>query len=266
MFCLAIFWHSFWGWVIFTAFGTLAGFGVVYEVLTMLENIKKPSFKLQTSIAGAITIFLFFMDLPLEFMIIIPTLYVILLWLVLLFSEPEDKELILRKAINSAGVLLMIVIPLSFLALIYMDGEGFTYEGRLALLFLVLVTKSGDTGAYCVGMLTNKLLPGGNHKIVPKISPKKSWEGTMGGMLSSILVSYLMYRFAFNSDAILEPLIPGILLFWGGFFGDLAESSFKRTCKIKDSGSIIPGMGGFFDVLDSLIFNAPLFYFYCLMT
>ena len=108
-------------------------------------------------------------------------------------------------------------------------------------------------------------MPGGNHKIVPKISPKKSWEGTLGGMVISIIVTYV---FCHQVPEILDeygkvfPLIAGLILFWGGFVGDLVESSLKRTAGVKDSGNMIPGMGGALDVIDSLVLNAPIFYYF----
>jgi phosphatidate cytidylyltransferase len=125
-----------------------------------------------------------------------------------------------------------------------------------------VVTKIGDTFAYITGMLSNKILKGKNHKIVPSISPKKSWEGTIGGMIFSIISSYLLYSYVFESCSVIIPFLTGTFLFWGGFCGDLAESALKRSCGVKDSGNILPGMGGVYDLLDSFIFNAPLFYFF----
>lgn len=261
LFVLSIFWKE-WGSQIFTVFGTLAGFGIVHEALTMLEKSGKKSYKFFTSLLSALIIFLLFFKISMSDLIFLPTIFVLILWLVLLFSK--DREEAVSKLINSSAIILMLTVPLSFLVLIYMEGEGHNNEGRMALLFMVLVTKAGDTGAYVVGMLSNIILKNGNHKMVPSVSPKKSWEGFFGGLISSILLSFLMYKFMYNDDALFKPLFPGIILFFGGFIGDLTESAFKRTCGVKDSGAIIPGMGGFFDVLDSLIFNAPLFFLYTL--
>jgi phosphatidate cytidylyltransferase len=137
-------------------------------------------------------------------------------------------------------------------------------EGGKILLFLVLVTKVGDTGAYIIGTLTNKIMKG-NHKILPSISPKKSWEGTVGGLVCSVIMSVAIWNILpFESDSfnLLKALFAGIILFIGGFAGDLMESSVKRACGVKDSGNIIPGMGGVLDIVDSLIINAPVFYWF----
>ncbi|MEI6421978.1 MAG: phosphatidate cytidylyltransferase, partial [Lentisphaerota bacterium] len=146
------------------------------------------------------------------------------------------------------------------------DSSG-SYEGRKLLLFLIAVTKSGDIGAYLVGVSSSKLMPRGNHKIIPSISPKKSWEGTIGGLVFSIAVAILMLgmlppscHFTFTVAIFL-----GIILFIGGFAGDLAESALKRTAGVKDSGKIIPGIGGVLDLLDSLIINAPIFFLLLLL-
>ena len=155
-----------------------------------------------------------------------------------------------------------IVIPLNCLTLIYMTNYGSDYRGTILALFLILITKSGDIGAYCTGTLTSKRASG-NHKIVPEISPKKSWEGTIGGLITSVVIAYVL-SFVFNVDFGQYPVVMtgvvGVLLFIGGFIGDLAESVLKRTAGVKDSGAIIPGIGGALDLTDSLFINAPLFY------
>ena len=106
---------------------------------------------------------------------------------------------------------------------------------------------------------------GGNHKIVPSISPKKSWEGTAGGVILSIAVSLLFYwLFCSKGIGVNAPLgwyiVAAVVLALGSFAGDLTESALKRTCDVKDSGHWIPGMGGAFDVLDSFIYNGILFW------
>jgi CDP-diglyceride synthetase len=164
---------------------------------------------------------------------------------------------------GSCGVTLMLAVPLFFTALVYL------YEPFL-FLFLVLVTKAMDTGGYIFGELSS-LLMGGNHKICPSFSPKKSWEGTIGGLIFSVGVSLLFYNYDpvdFGSDpvsgtcfSIYIYIILGIMLGLGSFAGDLTESAVKRICGVKDSNNIIPGMGGAFDVLDSFIYNGILFIF-----
>ena len=163
------------------------------------------------------------------------------------------KDENLERIVNSFGAA-MLFTP----SLILFLGSYFIHPYGSWLIFLCLVTKATDTGGYIVGTLTSKL-PGGNHKIAPKVSPKKSWEGLAGGMVLSLAVSltffYLMPRAPMSWY-----ISAAVLLSLGSFFGDLTESAVKRLCNIKDSGSFVPGMGGAFDVLDSFIYNGMLFW------
>ncbi|HCF96890.1 MAG: CDP-archaeol synthase [Verrucomicrobiota bacterium] len=131
--------------------------------------------------------------------------------------------------------------------------------GRQVILWIIIVTKFMDAGAFAVGSLI------GRHKIVPRISPKKTWEGTIGGVVASTLTGALMYL-AFR------PSMQGAGIGWGhvlavapilgmvGFWGDLAGSLVKRSAGVKDSGQIFPGIGGMLDLMDSLLFTLPLSY------
>ena len=183
-----------------------------------------------------------------------------LLLLIILFSCAallSMQEEMLRKIFNSAGAILLLA-PSLILLLCSFFLESRSGQRGLWLIFLCLVTKATDTGGYIVGTLTSKL-PGGNHKIAPALSPKKSWEGLIGGMLLSLAVGWAFSRFA-NYAPLPWYLITAAVLSLGSFFGDLAESAVKRMCNVKDSGHWVPGMGGAFDVLDSFIFNGTLFY------
>lgn len=138
---------------------------------------------------------------------------------------------------------------LSFLIKIrYMPGGiGF-------LAAVLLITKSGDIGAYLVGTRFGKT------PFMPRISPKKSLEGAIGGLIFSVLAALVSKPFLNLSYAHL--ILIGIGLSVLAQLGDLSESLIKRDCQVKDSGSILPGLGGFLDVMDSLLFVAPSFYFY----
>ena len=136
---------------------------------------------------------------------------------------------------------------------------GFYGRAGYWLFFLCLVTKATDTGGYIVGTLTAKL-PGGNHKIAPTVSPKKSWEGLVGGFLLSLAVAWAFCRFGNTGVTLRWHMIAGAVLSIGSFFGDLTESAIKRMCGVKDSGGFVPGMGGAFDVLDSFLYNGMLFW------
>jgi phosphatidate cytidylyltransferase len=187
-----------------------------------------------------------------------------------MFVTGEDKKLLIIKTVTSVSALPMLVLPLFFLARIY-TGNFNENPGKYYFLFLIIITKIGDIGAYTVGMTSSKIMKNGNHKILPKISPKKSWEGTIGGLFFSITASIMFCSFypsiiPTSMNKYMFSIIAGLLLFIGGFIGDLTESALKRACEVKDSGKIIPGMGGALDVIDSLLLNAPLFYVFIIFT
>ena len=145
------------------------------------------------------------------------------------------------------GVCLTLIIPLRDLN-----------NGPYLVILVLAATWANDTLAY----ITGKTI--GRHKMAPSLSPSKTWEGFLGGLLGSILACYLMKSFFIQtidtSAAILIGLASGII----GPIGDLFESLLKRAAGIKDSGNILPGHGGVLDRIDALIFNIPLFYFFAL--
>lgn len=136
---------------------------------------------------------------------------------------------------------------------------GLGEAGRLYVLYFVLVTKFSDTGAYVVGSLC------GRHKLMPRVSPAKTWEGLVGAIAVSVGVSLLFAHLAgqrLPGMTLLHAWILGGLLGGAAVLGDLIESLFKREAGVKDSGRLFPGIGGVLDLLDSLLFNAPIMYLY----
>jgi phosphatidate cytidylyltransferase len=132
-------------------------------------------------------------------------------------------------------------------------------EGKYFLLYFILVTKFSDMGAYSVGSLI------GRHKMIPRISPGKTWEGFAGAVFVSTAASLVFVHFFGSRMAgmnFLHAAILGIVLSVTAVIGDLIESLFKREAGVKDSGSLFPGIGGILDLLDSLLFNAPIMYLY----
>jgi phosphatidate cytidylyltransferase len=132
-------------------------------------------------------------------------------------------------------------------------------DGRFYVLYFILVTKFSDMGAYLVGSLI------GRHKMIPRISPGKTWEGFSGAILVSTAASLVFVHFLGDKMAGMNPLhaiILGVLLSSTAVIGDLIESLFKREAGMKDSGNFFPGIGGILDLLDSLLFNAPIMYLY----
>lgn len=127
-------------------------------------------------------------------------------------------------------------------------------QGAWLVGFLILVTKMGDVGAYSVGNLI------GRHPLIARISPKKTVEGFVGAMLFSGAVAVLARSMIGTSVSPPVALCLGMVLGACGQLGDLAESLIKRDCQVKDSGVFIPGLGGILDVIDSILFTAPVFY------
>ena len=142
-------------------------------------------------------------------------------------------------------------------------------EPYLLLAVFVLIWVN-DSGAYCVGMLTSKL-PGGNHKMFPRVSPKKSWEGLIGGFVFTIGVAFILNRFGWFNAITKEGnellIACGFAFIVSGFgtLGDLMESLFKRTIGVKDSGKFLPGHGGVLDRFDSILLAAPVVLIYVAM-
>ncbi len=131
-------------------------------------------------------------------------------------------------------------------------------DGRNLVGYLLLVTKAGDIGAYLVG---SRL---GRHSLIPRISPNKSVEGAIGGFLFSILFAIISKLYlGWMSFSVI--LIGGILLGIFAQLGDLAESLIKRDYKVKDSSPFLPGLGGMLDLIDSILFTAPIFYIYLII-
>lgn len=132
-------------------------------------------------------------------------------------------------------------------------------DGRLYVLFFILVTKFSDLGAYVTGSLIGK------HKMIPRISPNKTWEG-FGGAIAISTGSAMLFAWIagprLGGMTLPHAAILGVILSCSAVVGDLIESLFKREAGLKDSGSFFPGIGGILDLLDSLLFNAPIMYLY----
>lgn len=129
-------------------------------------------------------------------------------------------------------------------------------DGWKLVFFLLLVVWLGDTGAYYIGKKFGK------HKLSPRISPQKTVEGLAGGIATSIITAIVIHLTFFPSFPLLHAIIAGVILSVAGVVGDLAESMWKRSAAVKDSGTLLPGHGGFLDRFDSILFTAPILYCY----
>ena len=172
-----------------------------------------------------------------------------------LFIPQEDP---IRSWGHLCSGQIMIALPFAL-------TNGILMENKFLLLSLFVILWLNDSGAYIVGSLMAKRKRG-NHKMFPRVSPAKSWEGLIGGFIFDIIAGYVFYRIGWTADLTLTayPLLNSILfalvigLF--GTLGDLIESLFKRTLGVKDSGKFLPGHGGVLDRFDSLLLAVPVVY------
>jgi phosphatidate cytidylyltransferase len=129
------------------------------------------------------------------------------------------------------------------------------------LALAIFVPKCTDIGAYFTGRFL------GRHPLAPVLSPKKTWEGAAGGFLAAVLATILIDRLGpanpLREDALWEVGF-GISVGGAGILGDLAESLIKRDCRQKDASHLVPGFGGVLDVVDAILFAAPVAYWWCL--
>ena len=175
------------------------------------------------------------------------------------FLSKTNKDGIIAISVTLFG-LMYVPWLLNFIQKIqfYPSFDG-RVDGKYFLLYFVLVTKFSDMGAYILGSLIGK------HKMIPRISPGKTWEGFAGAILASTGGSLVFVHFLGEHMAgmnLFHATVLGIVLSISAVIGDLIESLFKRECGMKDSGKFFPGIGGILDLLDSLLFNAPIMYLY----
>lgn len=151
--------------------------------------------------------------------------------------------------------LMTMVFSISHIAYLLMlpEIDGFSAGGAGLVLFLVFLTQFNDVAQYVWGKLFGK------HKIVPKVSPNKTWQGFLGGVFTTTVFAVLL-------SGLLTPLsipmaiVAGLIISIAGFIGDVTISALKRDIGVKDSGSLLPGHGGILDRVDSLTYTAPLFF------
>ncbi len=169
------------------------------------------------------------------------------------FHEPGG--IMPRLGLTVFIILYLGLLPSFLLQLRWLPGD----KGSLALALAVFVPKSGDIGAYFTGRFL------GRHRMAPVLSPKKTWEGAAGGLAASVLVALGIHWLG----AVLERPLFSQWLLAAGFgvvvgvvaqLGDLMESLIKRDCQQKDASHVVPGFGGVLDVLDSILFSAPVAY------
>ena len=247
-----------WLFLVIAALGLGAG---LFEFFTLT---KKLELKADASIAylGAAAFFVAFLfDAPNnapDLLIITLVLFLLIVLVTQIFRFQKDFS----KMLTGIGVTVLGVLYVVFLGgfLVSMrvgfDATLVPFLSTKLLVFFFLITFGADTGAYYIGKNFGK------RKLIPKVSPNKTWEGAIGGLVLSV-------AFAAMATATFFPELPykfsiplAIIMTVVGIFGDLVESAMKRGADVKDAANILPGHGGLLDRLDSLLFNAPILYYF----
>jgi phosphatidate cytidylyltransferase len=179
-------------------------------------------------------------------------LFVVGIAVITMFSKRPLVETLPAAGISASG-LLLVAFPLTYA--VRLDGWG--DYGPWLLLFALVITWAGDTGAYFAGRAF------GRHLLAPHLSPKKTWEGSLAGLACSILVGVFFQRWLHAPVAFLVGMaVVGNL---AGQMGDLLESAYKRSAGVKDSGALLPGHGGVLDRIDALILAIPVVWYYWIL-
>lgn len=244
-----------WLFVVLAAVALALGLFEFYR-LAKRRDMKPNIVAMYAGGAALFTIFLY--SGPDEFGNVILIQFILLALTMGTLIAATFQEQNFEKMIASSGATILGVLYVAFLGgHLVAVRTGFSQRlstDLLSLFFMVIM--GSDIGAYYVGRLF------GRHKLAPKISPGKTWEGLFGGILAALAMAALAHFWFF----------PGLPLKWGlslaaamavvGVFGDLAESALKRGAGAKDAAKLLPGHGGILDRLDSLLFNAPLIYYF----
>lgn len=236
----------------YVAIGMLSfvAFRELYSVLGFRESDRRAIF--WAFVAIPIQYYLAYIGWYGAFIIFIPIVMFLFLPLRLVLKGNTDG--ILKSMSSLQWVLMLTVFGISHMAYLLSLPEikGFSSGGRGLLLFLVFLTEINDVMQFTWGKLLGK------NKIIPKVSPNKTWEGFIGGLISTTIIGYFL--------SFLTPLSTPHVLFvsfmiaLSGFFGDIVMSSIKRDIGVKDLGTSIPGHGGILDRIDSLAYTAPVFF------
>jgi len=193
--------------------------------------------------------------LDIKYLVLSPALFLIPM-IFELFKKSENP--LINLGYTSLAVI-YITLPfslLNFLVFPKINNNEFSYQLIFGLFWLIWTF---DSGAYFAGSAFGK------HKLFERISPKKTWEGVIGGFIASFGMSYVMYL-VFGTLKIHEWLIVSFIISTTSIFGDLVESMLKRNFNIKDSGKIMPGHGGILDRIDSSLFSIPFVVIYLFLS
>jgi phosphatidate cytidylyltransferase len=233
---------SFYG--LFLIIGVLAQLEF-YKLLKLSDN--SPLRYYGTACGGLLISLTFLYEkgiVPVEYLFVLSPLLALVFFIKL--YHPSDIKPFRNIGYTFLGII-YVALPFALLQTIAFSNGSYNWQLVMGCLFLLWAS---DSGAYFAGTKFGKT------KLFERVSPKKSWEGSMGGFAASMLVGVVLGRY-FTSLPLWQWLVIGLIIVVAGTYGDLVESLFKRSIKIKDSGSIIPGHGGFLDRFDGLLLSVP---------
>ena len=242
-----------WFFILFVLFLTIGG---LYEFFYMVKKKGIPIYSYIGILLGILIPLSIYRGFELtknwELLFIVLAFLTVLM---LQFARRDNANAIVGISTTMFGVF---YVSWLFSFLIKIRGLLPGWDGIQLLGFILLVTKMGDIGALLIGSWIGK------HPLLPRVSPNKSIEGACGSIFFSVSVAILCRSFLPEAYAFSVWHVALIGGFFGGIgqLGDLSESLMKRDCNVKDSGKLLPGMGGVLDVIDSLLFSAPAFYLY----
>jgi phosphatidate cytidylyltransferase len=240
----------------------------LWEFYGMLDHKKLPNFKITAMICGAIMLcgsFYYFSRRGVansyDFEMAVLLGFLLVVFARQMFDSLRDDAPLRTMAYTVFGLLYVLWLYNFITKIVYVVPRTPAGEvtGQFYVLYLIAITKFSDMGAYLTGSVIGK------HMMVPHISPKKTWEGFAGALFFSLIASWGMFMLMPGNLAALNwthATVLGLLLGFAAVIGDLAESIVKRSTGVKDSGNFLPGIGGALDLIDSLLFTAPLLFFY----
>ncbi len=251
-------------------FGLIGALGLLslWEFYGMLDHKGLPNFKITAMICGAIMLcgsFYYFSHFGLahsyDFEVAVLLGFLLTVFARQMFTNLRDDAPIRTMAYTLFGLLYVLWLYNFITKIVYVVPRSpiGAVMGQFYVLYLIAVTKFSDMGAYLTGSVIGK------HQMIPHISPKKTWEGFAGALFFSLLASWGLLKLMPNKLSVLNwthATVLGLLLGFAAVIGDLAESIVKRSTGVKDSGNLLPGIGGALDLIDSLLFTAPLLFFY----
>jgi phosphatidate cytidylyltransferase len=251
-------------WLLISVFGLIA----LWEFYGMLDHVALPNFKITAMICGAIMLagsFHYFSTIgpagSYDFEVAVLLFFLLTVFGRQLFARLRHAEPLQTMAYTLFGLLYVLWLFNFTTKILYLTPRSprGVVTGQFYVLYLIAVTKFSDMGAYLTGGAI------GRHLMSPQISAKKTWEGFFGALVLALLCSLMLFKLmpAHLSELTwTHATVLGLLLGVGAVIGDLAESIVKRSTGVKDSGGLLPGIGGALDLIDSLLFTAPLLFFY----